>query len=574
MPLSLNILVILVYYGGVKLAETKLVIDLLNPDLFIKVNKLSEVSNPIFFNRNNQPTPDGLLSNEIFGITTNERRETFAYINLEEYFIHPLYYKRWCKIDTKVRDCVHGLRNFIINSKGELEENENGKNGIKFLKDNIKDIKWRNDNNSVKRGEIISFLKLKKEQAFMKELIVIPALYRDIQSTGGKTSVGEINSLYSQVIVGVRSLKESKEYGFSLSGANRGRIQELLLSIYDYFGSGTTIAGTDTGGMLPGKLGAIKRTVLGKTTDYGSRNVITAPELKVAHIDDLMVDVYHSAIPLSTVIVNFYPYMMFHVRRFFDNEFGGDYTYQYVDLKTKELKYVKIKDPQINFSDDRLHKEMDRFIHGYSNRLIPIEIPTVEKTSRPVYMRFKGRSMSNKEYQEKLKNEDLDQMPILDRRLTWCDVFYIAAMQFAEGKVTLLTRYPIDSYYNQYPTLTRVASTVEIEPMVINNEFYKFYPKIREEDIGSDTSTMFKDSINTSNAHLKIAGGDYDGDQMSSKGAYLTEANEELEAYMHSKAFFINLAATPIRKSHSEADQVIYQLTSVLPGTKLTENIE
>lgn len=556
------------------MAETKLVIDLLDPNRFIKVNELSEVSNPLFFNRNNQPTSDGLLSNEIFGITTTERRETYAYINLTEDFIHPLYYKRWCKVDSKVRDCVHGTKTFIINASGELEENENGKNGIKFLKDNIKEIKWKNENNSIKRGEIISFLKYKKDQAFMKDLIVIPVFYRDIQSTGGKTSVGEVNTLYTQIITGIRSLKESKEYGFSLSAANRGRIQELIVSLYDYFGSGTTIAGQDAGGLLPGKLGAIRRTVIGKTSDYGSRNVITAPELKVSSMDDLMVDLYHSAIPLSTVMVNFYPYMMFHVRRFFDNEFGGDYTYQYIDTKTKELISIKVKDPQINFSDDRITKEMDRFIHGYANRLIPIEVPTVEKTPRPVYMRFKGVQIDNKEYQEKLKAGVMDQMPIADRRLTWCDVFYIAAMQFAESKVTLLTRYPIDSYYNQFPTMTRVASTVQTEPMVINGEFYKFYPKIREEDIGSDTSVMFKDSINTCNAHLDSVGGDYDGDQMSSNGVYMIEANEELEAYMHSKAFYINLGSNVVRKSIHESDQVVYELTLILPGTNLTEKVE
>ena len=49
-------------------------------------NDLKEISNPIFFNANKQPTSDGLLSNEIFGITKEERSGTFAYIDLGKYF--------------------------------------------------------------------------------------------------------------------------------------------------------------------------------------------------------------------------------------------------------------------------------------------------------------------------------------------------------------------------------------------------------------------------------------------------------------------------------------------------------
>ena len=108
-------------------------VDLIDPDRLVKVNDLKEVSNPVFFVRNSVPTSDGLLSNEIFGITKYERANTFAYIDLYETFINPLIYKLWCKLDSNIKPCVHGLKNYIINSKGELEENEEGENGIKQL---------------------------------------------------------------------------------------------------------------------------------------------------------------------------------------------------------------------------------------------------------------------------------------------------------------------------------------------------------------------------------------------------------------------------------------------------------
>lgn len=555
----------------------KLVVDLLNPDMLIKVNELKRVTNPLFFDRNNAPTVDGLLSNEIFGITSDERRNNFAYIELTEWFIHPLYYSIWCKVDSKIRDCVHETKNFTISPQGYLEESETGSNGIKWLKDNIDKIRFKTSN-SIKRDERISFLMHKKDKAFMKQLIVLPALYRDVQSAGGKTGVGEINSLYVQIIIGVRALEEAKDYGFSMGGPSRGRVQELILSIYDYFGSGTVLQGTEIGGILPGKLGAIRRTGISKTTDRATRLVISAPELKVERMEDMMVDMTHSAVPLASICVNFYPYMIFHIRRFFENEFGGDTVRQAYNPKTKKIEKLHIKDYEIAFSDNRIHKEMDRFIHGYSNRLIPIEIPTVEKTDSPIYMKFIGRRLDGsnniEDYQKAIENGTADQMPIVDRYLTWCDVFFIAANEFAAEKTVLLTRYPIDSYYNQFPSKIVVGSTVETEPMIIRGNLLRFYPKIRQEDIGSNTSTMFVDTLRMANPNIKPAGGDYDGDQMSSKGVYLVEANKELEEYMNSKAFYISLGGKVVRSSSLEALQTIYQLTRVLPGTKLTEKVK
>ena len=105
--------------------------------------------------------------------------------------------------------------------------------------------------------------------------------------------------------------------------------------------------------------------------------------------------------------------------------------------------------------------------------------------------------------------------------------------------------------------------------MIIRDKFVKQYPRIRNEDIGSNTSTMFIDSVMFSNAHLESIGGDYDGDTVSDKGVYSTEANKELMSYMNSKAFYISLSGTNIRATSKEGLQSLYSLTRVLPGTKL-----
>ena len=74
-------------------------IGLLDVKRFIKNNDVAEITNPIFFKRDNIPTDDGLLSNDIFGISKVDRSNRFAYIDLGEEFLHPLVYTIWSVVE-------------------------------------------------------------------------------------------------------------------------------------------------------------------------------------------------------------------------------------------------------------------------------------------------------------------------------------------------------------------------------------------------------------------------------------------------------------------------------------------
>lgn len=101
--------------------------------------------------------------------------------------------------------------------------------------------------------------------------------------------------------------------------------------------------------------------------------------------------------------------------------------------------------------------------------------------------------------------------------------------------------------------------------MVVDGKFYENYPDIKQEDIGADTSHMFIDSINLSNLYLEGMGGDYDGDQVTVKGIFTKEANEELDKVMRSNYNYIDAGGKGIRKASNEAIQSMYNLTLVLP---------
>ena len=531
-------------------AVNHLKLEILDVDRFVKVNSCRPITNPVFYTRDNIPTDDGLLSNSIFGITKDDRAGIFAYIDLGGWYIDPSCYKNWYKIDSKVKDVVHKNGTFSVNAKGEIIEDPSGKNGVKFLKDNIDKIKFKTSE-SIKRDLRVQFLEKNRNNMFINKYLVIPPYYRDTNTGKKAVGVGGINKLYSQLLVSINSLKTTQEYGFDLSGPMQGKVQESILAIYDWACGNTnsTINAKDVGVGIGGKMGILRRANMTKTANYSARLVITAPELKSYRPEDMMVDFDKSAIPLAACIACFRSYVQFYVRRFFENEFMGTEQYPVLN-KDGTISYETPKDPLIEFSDERIKTEMEKFLHAYNNRMEPIRVPS--ESDKVVYMQFKGR----------FKNE-VD-APIFHRKLTWCDIFYIATIEAVKDKMAIITRYPVDSRFNEITTEIVVSSTKATEQMYFNNTFYKYYPKIREEDINSNTGNKFVDTLKLSNLYLPGLGADYDGDTAVVKGVYTVEANEELRQFRNSKMNFIDLGAGSIRSSSADVIQSLYSITKVL----------
>ena len=66
---------------------------------------------------------------------------------------------------------------------------------------------------------------------------------------------------------------------------------------------------------------------------------------------------------------------------------------------------------------------------------------------------------------------------------------------------------------------------------------------------------------------------DFDGDQVTAKMAYSVESNNELNKFSDSNGQFITLNGVNGRVADKEAIQAMYNLTLVIPGTKLTNPI-
>ena len=538
-----------------QIRQDNLQVSLLDVDDFVKKNNLVEITNPVIFDASSNPTSDGLLSNTIFGITKESRASTFAYISLKKKFLQPLVYRIWSKVDSKIKSIIHGIGTYSIDKSGNIVEDPKGDNGIDFLRKNLDKIKFR-ETDSIKRERYIKFLNDNRKNFFTDKLIVIPPFFRDIKVDGGKISVGDINKLYINVMVSASAIGDSTEYGFSIGKSVEGRLQEGLIEIYKWFGTGTD---SNPNGGLPGKFGVIRRANLSKTTDYATRLVMSAPKLDVENIEDIRADFDYSVLPMTSAAANFFPFVIFHMRRFFENEFIGDTKYPILD-KDGSIIYGEIEDYQIQFSDEVLKKELDRFIHGYSDRFRPVKVLCRVK-GKQEYLDLKWKGFYKEPDVKALKNE---------RPLTWCDVIYMACEEAVKDRMILITRYPIDTFYNEFATKIRLSSTIETEEAVFDDVVYTHYPKIRKEDIGKDTSSSFIDTMNICNGYLDSIGGDYDGDMVTIKGVYTDEANAELKKQLSSNIHFINLGGNPVISTSKESIQALYAMTLTLPDTKLS----
>ena len=534
-------------------------------DEFIKKNPSTKpITSSLFFNRPGLPDPNGLLSNEIFGLTKQQRSGIMGYIPLNDYFLHPLCYKKLVRLNAKFRNIVHGTKKYIINDMGELVESENGGTGLAWLKKNMDSIKLAKINMSDKIERNVDFIEVNKKTMWINKYLVIPAGYRDVNSNGeGKVEVGEINNLYASLINTCKGLKETADYGFSAAESIKGRAQELILAIYDCIsGNNNSLTEGSTG--LSKKLGWWKRAGEAKTTNYGARLVLSAPNLNVEYMDDIMVDIKHAAVPLQSICANMFPFMMHWLRHFFDNQFGTGQTIDIVD-KSGKVHQCHVEDPYVQFSDDVIKEELTRFIEGWADRFRPVMVK-VEEYKEKVAYRFKAEKFDP----HNPKKLEPGEAEIVTRRITWCDLFFMAASEVCEGRAIFITRYPIDSCYNQFGALIRVKSTKETIPLYYRGKYYRFYPDIKDEDIGKDTTNAFSDTLWISNLMLKAINGDYDGDTASVKVPFTTEANDELVDFINGKANLIGFDGKCIRVTTNESIQAIFNLTRALPGTKLT----
>lgn len=474
---------------------------------FIGVNNLKEVTDPIIFEKGNVPAPGGVLSTEIFGITAKERRWTYAYINLHGHYLTPFVYKMLVRMNRNFEDIIRGTKRFIIDKDGVLQPTEDeskGQTGIEFLYKNWEKIKFARNNSNI-RGERIDLLEAHpKSTLFVEYWDVIPAYLRDanLQSVSdGKPSHHEINLLYSKLIRLASTSKNSAMFDFALLNTQY-QIQSTLVEIYDLIKS-----------KLEKKNGLIRKSLLGKSVDYGARSVISAQLFKDQRPEDMEINFKRCSLPLAQCCSLFTPYITAWVRDFFRREIerlGSKIPVYDKDSKTVKY-YLEVEDVGIAFSEDVIKKALDRFVYTAANRFEKIEIP-IKESSIPKGTERKKRYLNITGYDAASSDNPEDKSPIIDRAATWTDIFYMAAHDITQGKHVWITRYPLLDYFGMFPNKISVASTNKTMPMYYNGTVYTHYPVVDFDIPKGEMSTYFIDTLRFSSLYLAGLDGDFDGD--------------------------------------------------------------
>ena len=519
-------------------------INLFNIEEFIDINKLQEVTSPILFQRGDIPHPNGLISNQIFGITVKSRKNTFAYINLYGHFFHPHVYKAIRRMFRNVEKIIQGEQYYSLNKDGILVlDNENGQTGIEFLYDNWEKINWaKTDKTLGMRNERVDLLKnFKKDEIFMKCLLVIPPFYRDIKSSSSGGETGELNRYYANAIRYAALLKDRDMFSFQLYQTNYN-MQNLLVTIYDYFKT-----------KLEKKHGILRKYLLGKNVDFCTRTVITAPSFHANKADELFIDFRHAGVPISQIITLCNPYIVRWVKEFFEKEvFSVKESLAVYDPLTDTTIQAKLDNPESIFTDKWISTMLDTYIRDPESRFNKIELP-VKDMKRKIYLQFTG-----KRYDVTNKSEIAS---ISGRPLTWTDILYLACEDIVKDKHVMVTRYPLTDDFGIFFARIRTVSTVTTQPVMFNGRIYKWYPIIEFDIPHEKIATRFIDSMQFANGYLPGLNGDYDGDQTTAKIIYSQEANEECENIMNSPSYFVNADGKMIRAVEIEPIQTFYVMT-------------
>jgi hypothetical protein len=523
----------------------------------IAMNGIKEVTNPINFDRGGIPTVDGLFSEYIFGVTTDERRLTWAYIDLGCKVIHPYIFYVLGSIQQNIKDVCEGKGSWKVTDEGDLvpiKENDDSydveKTGIDWFVKNYKKIKFKK-NDSRERNEKIDLLNtLGPDDIFISKWLVIPVFYRDLETKDGPLKIPPINKEYTNLIRYSQSVKyESLEMDM-MTNLTKYNIQSTLCAIQTYYQE-----------IIQKSDGFFKQYVLGKNPDYGVRSVISCPVLTEYDTpDDMPIDMNTTGFPLSEVLSMLFPFVQRWIYNWFLNfteTIGNIYSIE------DSGKTARIIDGASKYTPDYIAKKISSWIDNYESRfeLITFDMEYEKNGKLEVGewpIKFFGIPYSNDP-----NNPNVSQ--ICDRYMTWTDIFYIAAVECSEDKYAWVTRYPLTSYLGTFPTKIFVLSTTHTSPcqMDINGEIkiYKYYPIIDLNKSSLEVSTSFNETVNMPNSILDSIGGDYDGDTISAKAVYSIEANQEVNRILYEPTHFLRNSGNLVASMTNEGILTLYNMT-------------
>lgn len=530
-------------------------------DKILEASDLLPVSDPIAFS-NGIPTENGLFSEKIFGQTVEERRRKYAYINLNGVFFHPYVYEVLKFLyPKKFEKCASGKGSWFIDPDGQLIELEKDDKrydidncGLNWLIRNYHKLKPKETNSMIRKDRIKFLNSLKDEDIFITKWIVIPVIYRDVDMKKAARSMPELNENYNKIIRYANSIKDSTFDFF-----NNELVFNIMMEMVAIRKYGQSL--------LEKKRGFVHRYILGKSIDRGSRDVISVQTFNnIKRPDQSPVDVEHTGIPLAKCLIIGYNFIMRYCLQFFEDNFRNMTEYPVYKFENGEYKLhstIKIKNPLEKFNTKFIEKKMNRFKNSHATRFELITLEAEDGTEIPIHLSGQFAPLTPSKYTAST---------ILNRPMTWTDLFYLAAVDTMSDKYVYITRYPITSISSIFASLCRPLSTIETVPAFINGQLYPFYPVIDLNTPTAKISNLFADTVSMSDLYLDALGGDYDGDQVSVRLCFSIEANAEAMKNVYSPVNYVTPEGKLLKVLGNEAYLTFFNMTRDTPVGGILSN--
>lgn len=470
---------------------------------------------------------EGLYSSRIFGqVGSEERNNTFGYIDLQVNVLHPLVYEQLTTLKVFYKDIAEAkkyalwdnkIKDFIPSTIAE------GKTGISFLLEHAHDIK-ANDNKSDQRAFKIKMIKKYTDNTMLlSRWLVLPAGLRDYTiDKNGKPTEDEVNDLYRRLLGTVNMLSNIKVKTTDLETINPIilKIQNGILAIYKHYET-----------LLKGKHKFIEGKWAKRAISYGTRNVITSATVTPVTLhdatqfsfNDTIIGLYQFIAGISPIAKN--KIISTFIGRIFNP--SSDMA-NLVDMKTMKTVYTTIDTVKRDewLTDEGLDGVISKFAQEV-NRSEPIIVDGKylmliydhNKIIEPIFNTDTMRDEINPKYL---------------RPITYAELIYLSIYDIRNKYPALVTRYPVANIGGIYPTNLYVKTTV-------NGRNIKLILNGIEKDI-IEYPILTEKYFNSTAVHaskLKAMGGDYDGDTISLNILLEDDVIEEINTLFKSREFYI-----------------------------------
>ena len=472
-------------------------IDFVTDEIIMNSN-LQPVTDPISFS-SGEPTDGGLFSKRIFGQTGDERERQYAYIDLHDKFFHPYVFEILDDLmPKKFKRCANGVGSWKLDEDGylvELKEGDPGyekmNSGIQWLISVYPRMQFSSSKSLVRQDKIRLLKDFPANNCIISKFLVVPVKYRDVDMGSAASKRSELNDYYNTLIKCSRSLADTT-FSFC-DNITRYNLQTTLVTIRVYGQR-----------LLEKKHGFFHRSILGKSVDRGSRDVISVPSfVGYQKPKDNPVDMFHSGVPLAKCLIIGYDFIMRYCQQFFADNFRNVREYPVYELKNGQYEVVgsrRLADQIGRFNTKYIEKKINRFKNSHGTRFEPITLLTEDGEEIPFHLAGQFGDL-------RVKSDRAS--TILNRPMTWTDLFYQAAVNTLSDKYVYITRYPIEGYNSIFPSQCLPVSTIDTVPAIIEGHYYERYPVIDLKTPTDRISNMFIDTVTISNMFLSAIGGDY-----------------------------------------------------------------